>query len=82
MSLFQNTSFIAFFHVLMFSWTACLNVFIFSEMLDVSVSWYVKIIRKKAEIQSSAAKIVYQVSGKIFNMADAIRGVIIAAASQ
>ena len=61
---------------------ACLNVFIFSEILDVSVSWYVKIIRKKAEIQSSAAKIVYQVSGKIFNMADAIRGVIIAAASQ
>ena len=61
---------------------ACLNVFIFSEILDVSVSWYVRITREKADIQSRAAKIVYQVSGEIFKIAEAINGVIIAADSQ
>ena len=61
---------------------ACLNVFIFSEILDVSVSWYVRIIRTKADIQSRDARILYQVSGEIFKIAEAINGVIIAADSQ
>ena len=53
-----------------------------SEILDVSVSWYVRIIRVKADTQSRAARIVYQVSGEIFKIAEAISGVIMAADSQ
>lgn len=41
-----------------------------------------RITKEKADIQSRAAKMVYQVSGEIFKIADAISGVIIAADSQ
>jgi hypothetical protein len=42
----------------------------------------VRIIRINAEIQSSAAKIVYHISGANFRITDDINGVIIAANSQ
>ena len=61
---------------------ASLNVFIFLEILDVSISWYVNIISIKANIQSRVAKIVYHVSGMNFKIIDDIIGVIIAANSQ
>jgi hypothetical protein len=40
------------------------------------------IVKQKANIQSSAAKIVYHVSGANFKIIDDITGVIIAASSQ
>lgn len=61
---------------------ACLNDLIFSLVWCVSVSWYVRIIKTNAEIQSSQANIVYHVSGSIFSTNELIIGVIIAANSQ
>jgi hypothetical protein len=42
----------------------------------------VKIIRINAEIQSSAARIIYHISGANFRIIDDINGVIMAANSQ